>query len=320
MCTLFSRVLRVASVLALLGRPAAAQVVEYFHLDALGSVRTITSASGTIIEQHDYMPFGEEWCGPSGCTTPPAGQARRFTGKERDTETGLAYFGARYYAASLGRFTTIDPLLSIKANSADPQRWNRYTYVLNNPQRHIDPNGMWPSDPKVPVHQNAINRALWFLSPTDRAILCHQQIVADRAQGSDDSPKHAMRSPRLSVAQAKGEANDYVRGQLEHARAARRRHDQLKAMEYLGNALHTVQDSTSPEHAGFQVWDEGWNPGPNQRLGTKEARRHVVGELFDPGPNSQLDVMTLRTYYLYESDDPLPRDFFGGFDQASRDQ
>jgi RHS repeat-associated protein len=66
---------------------------------------------------------------------------RLFTGKERDAETDLDYFGARYMRAGVGRFTTIDPAMTIEANLVDPQRWNRYAYVRNNPLRWVDPDG-----------------------------------------------------------------------------------------------------------------------------------------------------------------------------------
>jgi RHS repeat-associated protein len=56
-----------------------------------------------------------------------------FTSKERDAETGLDYFGARYYSGAQGRFTSVDPgLFTI----ADPQSWNRYSYVQNNPPKN----------------------------------------------------------------------------------------------------------------------------------------------------------------------------------------
>jgi RHS repeat-associated protein len=64
-----------------------------------------------------------------------------FTGKERDAETGLDYFGARYLSAAQGRFTTPDPMMA-SAHVADPQSWNRYTYALNNPLKYFDPDGL----------------------------------------------------------------------------------------------------------------------------------------------------------------------------------
>lgn len=60
-----------------------------------------------------------------------------------DTQTHLArsYFGARYYASRTGRFTSIDPVITLEQNLVDPQRWNRYAYVRNNPTRYVDPDG-----------------------------------------------------------------------------------------------------------------------------------------------------------------------------------
>jgi RHS repeat-associated protein len=120
----------------------AADVVEYYHTDGIGNVRVVTDAAGAVIERHDYLPFGEEWCGTAVCganRTP--GQPLRFTGKERDAETGLDYFGARYYRANAGRFTTVDPVMNVDAAIAVPQKWNRYAYALGNPLRYSDPDG-----------------------------------------------------------------------------------------------------------------------------------------------------------------------------------
>jgi len=122
---------------------AGADVVEYYHLDAIGNVRAVTDQGGQVIERHDYLPFGEE-CTTGPCASNPgvgAGQPRKFTGKERDAETGLDYFGARYYASKIGRFTTVDPVYTWRENLVDPQRWNRYAYARNNPLRYVDPDG-----------------------------------------------------------------------------------------------------------------------------------------------------------------------------------
>jgi len=68
--------------------------------------------------------------------------ASQFTGKERDAETGLDYFGARYYGSNMGRFMTPDPLMFQKQKLLDPQQWNMYQYARDNPLRFIDPTGM----------------------------------------------------------------------------------------------------------------------------------------------------------------------------------
>jgi RHS repeat-associated protein len=125
-----------------LAAPALPQdVVEYYQLDSVGNVLVVTSAQGAVVEEHDYLPFGEELCGTVPCGAPTGGQPRRFTGKERDAETGLDYFGARYYQAKLARFTTVDPVYTWRDNLVDPQRWNRYAYGRNNPLRYVDPDG-----------------------------------------------------------------------------------------------------------------------------------------------------------------------------------
>jgi RHS repeat-associated protein len=76
---------------------------------------------------------------PDICATTVCFLASRFTGKERDTESGNDYFRARYYASSMGRFMSPDD--GTDQRSSDPQSLNRYSYVHNNPLRNVDPFG-----------------------------------------------------------------------------------------------------------------------------------------------------------------------------------
>jgi RHS repeat-associated protein len=115
----------------------------YFaHKDHLGSTRLLTKVDQTAQECDGYQPFGE--LDTSVCTpmppSPNNSTTHKFTGKERDSESGLDNFGARYFASTLGRFTSPDPKAR-SAKLADPQSWNRYTYVGNNPLAFIDPDG-----------------------------------------------------------------------------------------------------------------------------------------------------------------------------------
>lgn len=120
---------------------------RYITADKLGSPRIITGNNGAVLSRHDYQPFGEELTAGFGARTAAQGYdagdglRQKFTGKERDYETGLDYFIARYYASTNGRFTSPDPLMA-SGRPANPQTWNRYAYVLNNPLRMIDPTGM----------------------------------------------------------------------------------------------------------------------------------------------------------------------------------
>jgi RHS repeat-associated protein len=105
------------------------------------------------VARHDYEPFGGEISfstsspryGIAGYGAPDTDVDLRFTGKERDSETGLDYFGARYLSAAQGRFTTPDPLHG-SAHLEDPQTWNRYSYAANNPLKYNDPAGLWNWD------------------------------------------------------------------------------------------------------------------------------------------------------------------------------
>jgi RHS repeat-associated protein len=125
---------------------------EYNTADALGSIRLVTDGSGVPKRRYDYLPFGEEITqGINGrsnlypvpnTTGASDGQAKKFTGKERDAETGLDYFGARYLSSSQGRFASPD-IPFIDQSEDDPQSWNLYSYVGNNPLSNTDPTGMY---------------------------------------------------------------------------------------------------------------------------------------------------------------------------------
>jgi RHS repeat-associated protein len=64
------------------------------------------------------------------------------TGKERDSESGNDYFGARYYGSSMGRFMSPDPSGAAFSDPGNPQSWNMYSYVQNNPLNSVDPDGL----------------------------------------------------------------------------------------------------------------------------------------------------------------------------------
>jgi RHS repeat-associated protein len=121
---------------------------RYVTPDQLGSPRVLTNSGAGVVSRHDYLPFGEEvGAGVGGRTTgmgfPGASDnvRQRFSGKERDVETGLDYFGARYNSSTQGRFTSPDPVFA-SAKPGAPQSWNRYAYVQNNPLAYVDPDGM----------------------------------------------------------------------------------------------------------------------------------------------------------------------------------
>ncbi|MGN6186975.1 MAG: RHS repeat domain-containing protein [Thermoanaerobaculia bacterium] len=116
----------------------------HYHLDHLGTPRRITDNADAIIGIHDYYAFGPE---TAGGTNEPSVSRLKFTGHERDLSTAgsgvleLDYMHARYYAGAMGRFLSVDP--GRDWNLHQPQSWNMYAYVRNNPINTVDPTGKW---------------------------------------------------------------------------------------------------------------------------------------------------------------------------------
>jgi RHS repeat-associated protein len=87
------------------------------------------------------LPYGNgENCTPTALGTAEDPTEQHFTGKERDTESGNDYFGARYYASSMGRWMSPDKPFADQ-HAANPQSWNLYSYTRNNPLRFVDDDG-----------------------------------------------------------------------------------------------------------------------------------------------------------------------------------
>jgi RHS repeat-associated protein len=112
----------------------------YYHPDHLGSSNYITDATGEVYQHEEYFPFGEtlvEERNSAEYTT------YLFNGKELDEETGLYYYGARYYDPRISIWYGVDPL------AEKYYSWSPYAYVGDNPINIIDPNGMdWYQDEK----------------------------------------------------------------------------------------------------------------------------------------------------------------------------
>jgi RHS repeat-associated protein len=106
--------------------------LSYLYDDALGSVQTITNASGAVQQIRDYGPFGD-LRSATGSTNVPYG----FTGHEDDPEAGLTNMGGRIYDQAVGQFLQADPIIAEPAS----QGLNRYAYVNNSPMNFVDPSG-----------------------------------------------------------------------------------------------------------------------------------------------------------------------------------
>ena len=107
----------------------------YYHADRLGSITHLTDEQGQVVATYEYDPFGKMRERHGSIHNPFT-----FTGREFDSNTGLYYYRARYYDATLGRFLTTDPA---PPRMEEPLELNPYLYVRNSPVRFVDPLGLF---------------------------------------------------------------------------------------------------------------------------------------------------------------------------------
>ncbi len=238
--------------------PAAAPCTTcYLTADTLGSTRMITDGSGNVKSLHDYLPFGEEiTSGVAARTSPlyPAGSlsindgtTQKFTGKERDVETGNDYFGARYLSAAQMRWTIPDwsarqdPVPYAKL--ADPQTLNLYAYLHNNPLGGTDPDGhQQPAEHRLGCGET---QADCYDGPQPQSQ--PQQKAYDQSKSGPEDPTHPghqlskNKEVRKQAARALARTNN---GQARDGLAeAGFRIDKINGKLVLGDILDNVHDT-----------------------------------------------------------------------------
>ncbi len=112
----------------------------YYTPDQINTTRVITDQGGNVVYSVVHDPYGGiQQTGQNNSYDPQL----KFSGKERDVESDLDYFGARYYDRTQYRFISVDPRLVLQDALADPQRWNLYAYCADNPVNMTDLSGTW---------------------------------------------------------------------------------------------------------------------------------------------------------------------------------
>jgi len=237
--------------LLVIGQPYAGNAnAQWLVTDQLGTPRMIFDKTGSVagVSRHDYLPFGEEiLAGTGGRTmtqgyTAADGVRQKFTRKERDTETGLDYFGARYYSSIQGRFTGADLAGSVVVN---PQTLNKYTYALNNPLRHTDSNGLYEDD----VHRDltvALAYAVGF-SMKDAMIIGREDQRID--DDSKTSPFAGVEARALWHFTTPGRRDELWSMFEWSATTEQNEYAYWGALQRLGGYFHAEQDSFA--HEGF---------------------------------------------------------------------
>lgn len=208
---------------------------------ALGSTVALSDSSGAIQTQYTYDPFGNTT--NSGT---PSGNSFQYAARENDG-TGLYFYRARYYSPQFGRFISQDPL---GLAGGGP---NGYEYAGDDPVGNSDPTGLyWPSEHRSITYDAAIANGY---TPEEALALADAVAAVDDRVGTQeddayDSNTHAMagRKPNGHF-QSCQQAYQGTQNQI---------HEDIVRND-LAKALHTIEDSYSPAHFGYQQWNGGWD-------------------------------------------------------------
>ncbi|MES2222518.1 MAG: RHS repeat-associated core domain-containing protein [Acidobacteriota bacterium] len=235
------------------GTPLADQTedVHYFLAGQVGTTQMELAAGGWPVWQGYFTPFGQEIVNggeqivPGTVAADGTTNRYKFTGKERDTESGLDYFGARYYGSSMGRWMSPDVVNVTEERMMNPSSTlNKYAYAANNPLKYIDPDG---------------RDVTYFYDPGFPA--GHAILFAYNQQTSDSAIESF--GPVVSSPVYKGEAMFHMNT------------DMFPTAENLRDNYASITIQTTPEvaqevisfireHPDPSTWTEPWNVfGPN---------------------------------------------------------
>jgi len=224
-------------------RVVSSGVIYYYAGDLLGSSRTITTSTGIVCYDADFLPFGGEHIITNTCP-----QNYKYTGKERDTETGNDDFGARYFSSSLGRWLSPDwsaiPAPVPYAQLTNPQTLNLYAYVNNNPETFADIDGhLWPigvQDPQIGTLNQDLSAAQFICARVGEDCSAPGDYSEYQAQ---QKAQQAQNQPITSVTVLGNKVGITYGANLSAA-------DQLTASNAIAAAAGLINNNTSSLTAG----------------------------------------------------------------------
>lgn len=261
--------------------------IHLYQCDHLGTPLALIDAQGKIAWAARLDPWGQVTAeyNPENLDQPI-----RLPGQHWDQESGLYYNRHRYYDTARGSYITQDPIGFLGG-------LNFSTYPLN-PVGAVDPLGLWASQKGFYVHQRAGHLVFGKeISQAQLAAVARGHVWADSPehQTPEFTHMHAMRRPGQSKADACKETNAYIKSEAQKALDAKSSGKMDDAFFHFGAALHAIQDSTSPSHAGFQEWS-----GNESRL---EQISHVRKEVLLPDEESALFESTRRAWEAFKKGD-----------------
>ncbi|MFS8084927.1 MAG: RHS repeat-associated core domain-containing protein [Acidobacteriota bacterium] len=260
-------------------RQKTGSTVYYYAQDHLGSTTALTDSNGGLVERETYDAYGNT-----------AGSARTrygFTGRERDSSTGLMYYRARWYDPQLGRFISEDPIgLAGGINS--------FAYVANNPQNAKDPSGLYEID----VHYYLT----YYLAMKTGCFKDWEAMeIANEDQRTDEDPST---SPGYGDTDQQRMQNRVFHALNEGAAEGigspllwRGAMNETSGHKWIGRYLHYLQDTFS--HAGYT--DDTWGHSPpNAALGNGQYGDHYADKTAsDPAKAMRMAGATWKALVEY---------------------
>ena len=258
------------------------QQYHYYLKDHQGNNRVVINQSGTVEETNHYYPFGGVF-GTAGNTQP-----YKYNGKEFDTKKGLNWYdyGARYYDAALGRFTTVDP------SSENYYAFNPYSYCVNNPIKYIDPDGkdfiIWYKDSNGKQAYFSFNGKNAAMAPNNSFVnAVVEAYFYNSKNGGGEYAQKIVTNAKLKVGIVESDKDN--------------RFDSSGFIRFNPNAGLKLNDgnilspATGLEHEAAHAFNMKTNKvdeSPDTRYGTKEERSVIQGaELKTAKANGELPLM-----------------------------
>lgn len=248
--------------------------INYFHNDALGSPVLVTDKNAKDVQRYIYEPFGNM------ITSKGNGENHyTFTGKERDSESNLFYFGARYYNPILGRFISKD---IVEPNYEDPQSLNRYVYAMNNPIKFIDPTGLYSQLIQT-------NYVITSSFNEKRTYMYNGRLIHDIHKGTDyackwGTPEHSILAGTIVFSGSKrGYGNmllsEYQIGLLKFWQVvAHNSINLVRAGQYISESQITAFVGSTGTSTGSHAHEEFYFTNPEEAPGIYNQMEYMVSK------------------------------------------
>jgi|SRR5579864_15299 len=272
----------------------------YFsQVDWLGTERARVLPTGDTFETCASLPFGEGLRCVGAADTSP----NHFTGKERDLESGLDYFGARFYSSAMGRFSSPDEGAFALGN---PQSFNRYLYGLNNPLRRIDPDGFKPIDAQLLYSITHVYETYWRFNSKAAAIV-------DDYLGGKVTPL-GLSSISMGILQQAKKALDYETG-VSFADSLQSRPAQDKSSRADAIRSLAIQLNVEDNKRRLDEWDHARKTTEAEKGGAYRAIDKEARELAKSSEN--MDKVLGITSFILDFADGLGELMSKGIDTVS---